>query len=96
MRRTWTTFYSNDIDEEGRPEKHIRIPDDFLHYLDRAIDDALNEELINSGLPEEKGDRQKLFNFLASAHSAWKITWRTAMGLAATSFAAWLIYKITH
>lgn len=95
MRKTTPpVFYSNQVDEDGRPRKHIRVPDDFIQYLDERIKKIIIEEFKHSGLPEEEKNRQKLFGFLESIRNCWGIVLRSLLGLGAVSTIGWIVYMI--
>lgn len=88
------TFYSNQVDEGGRPKKHIRVPDDFIQYLDERIKKIIIEEFNHSGLPEKEKDRQKLFSFLERFKNCWDITIKTVLGILAVSGISAIVYLI--
>lgn len=72
-RRQGTVFYGNGTDDEGRPIKHTRIPDDFHTWFSREVKKIVIEELEYSGFPEKREDRQKLMGFIKSLKSFWWI-----------------------
>lgn len=88
------TFYSNQVDAEGKPRKHIRVPDDFIQYLDDRIKRIIIEEFIHCGLPEKEKERQRLFGFLERLKNCWDITMKTFLGILAVSGIAAVVYLI--
>lgn len=95
MRKTTPPiFYSNQVDADGKPRKHIRIPDDFMQYLDERINLRIEEKFIHAGLPEKEKDRQKLFGFLESMKNCWGIILKSFLGIGAVSFIGWVVYMI--
>ena len=94
MKRPGTVFYTNEADENGKPRKHIRIPDDFAQYLEDIIQSAIIAEFENSNIPKDKRDRQSFFNFLVRFKDCWDIIMKTSLGLVVAGAAGAIIYLI--
>lgn len=71
-----TVFYTNDVDEDGKPITHTHIPDDVYKQF-RAIAEQV---LVDSGLPRDQEKRQELFTFLKTAKKAYGFIIATVIG----------------